>query len=540
MSDPTAPAGPSAPLDALAQASIAVAATRARTQKVARLATLLRGLSDRELCLAVHYLTGSAPQGKIGVGFALVSRAAESAPAAAPSLTLAEVDAALTAMAEARGPGSNRLREATLGRLFARATAAERDLLFGVLTGELRQGALEGLMVAALAAAEQLDESLVRRGYMMSGDLAQVARAARTGGAAAVGELALMLFRPILPMLAQTAEDVDEALAQLADPILEHKLDGARVQLHKEGDRVEVYSRAGLDVTAAVPELVVHGRALPVRRAVLDGEAIVFRPDGRPQPFQITMRRFGRSGTTGTAEDAALRTELPLAVRWFDCLLVDDEAVLDRPGHERRAALTTLAPPDTLVPHLITRDRSAAAAFLAGAFAAGHEGIMAKDLAAPYAAGNRGASWLKIKKVHTLDLVVLAVEAGSGRRRGWLSNLHLGARDPRSGGFVMLGKTFKGMTDEILAWQTRELGAREVGREGHVVHVRPELVVEIRFSDVQVSPTYPGGLALRLARVVRYRPDKTVAGAATIDDVRAIAIADGVLDPAGGGGAAPG
>jgi DNA ligase-1 len=518
----------SAPLDALAQASLAVAATRARTQKTARLAALLRSLSDRELMLAVHYLTGSAPQGKIGVGFALVTRAAESAPAATPSLTLAEVDAALTAISAAHGPGSNRAREATLGSLFVRATAPERDLLFGVLTGELRQGALEGLMVSALAAAEQLDEALVRRGYMMSGDLAAVAHAARSGGAAAVAALGLDVFRPILPMLAQTAEDVGEALAQLADPILEHKLDGARVQLHKDGELIKVYSRGGLDVTAAVPELVAHGLALPARRVVLDGEAIVFHADGRPQPFQITMRRFGRAA----AADAALRAELPLAVRWFDCLLVDDDPVLDRPGHERRAALTALAPAATIVPHLVTRDPAAAAAFLAAAFAAGHEGIMAKDLAAPYAAGNRGAAWLKIKKVHTLDLVVIAVEWGSGRRRGWLSNLHLAARDPRSGGYVMLGKTFKGMTDEILTWQTRELVARETSRDGHVVHVRPELVVEIRFSDVQVSPTYPGGLALRLARVVRYRPDKTVAEAATIDDVRAIAVADGVLDRA--------
>ncbi len=515
-------------LDALAQASVAVGATRARSQKISRLAALLRSLSDRELTLALHYLTGSAPQGKIGVGFALVTRAAESAPAAAPSLTLAEVDAALTTIAEAHGPGSGRVRESTLGNLFARATAPERDLLFGVLTGELRQGALEGLMVSALAAAEGLDEGLVRRGYMMSGDLAAVARAARTGGAAAVSALGLNVFRPILPMLAQTAEDVDEALAQLADPILEHKLDGARVQLHKDGDLIKVYSRGGLEVTAAVPEIVVHGLALPARRLVLDGEAIVFRPDGRPQPFQITMRRFGRTATT--AEHAALRAELPLAVRWFDCLLVDDDPVLDRPGHERRAALTGLAPADTVIPHLVTRDPAAAADFLAAAFAAGHEGIMAKDLAAPYAAGNRGAAWLKIKKVHTLDLVVIAVEQGSGRRRGWLSNLHLAARDPRTGGYVMLGKTFKGMTDELLAWQTRELGARELGRSGHVVHVRPELVVEIRFSDVQVSPTYPGGLALRLARVVRYRPDKSVAEAATIDEVRAIAIADGVLE----------
>jgi DNA ligase-1 len=516
----------SSPFDALAQASAAVAATRARLQKVARLAALLRGLPDHEVPLAVHYLTGTAPQGKIGVGYSLVSRALEQPPAATPTLTIADVDGALTTVAGAKGAGSGKLRESTLGTLFARATSAERDLLIGVLTGELRQGALDGIMVAAIAQAESLDEALVRRGFMMSGDLATIAGAARTGGAAAVAEYGLRLFRPILPMLASPADDLDEALAALADPILEHKLDGARVQLHKDGDLVKVYSRGGGDVTAAVPELVTLGLALPVRRAVLDGEAIAFRPDGRPHPFQITMRRFGR-----TVDNEALRAELPLAARWFDVLLVDDEDVLDRPGRERRAALLGMAPADTLVPSLETRDPAAAAAFLAAAFAAGHEGVMAKDLGAPYAAGNRGSSWLKIKKVHTLDLVVIAVEHGSGRRKGWLSNLHLAARDPRSGGYVMLGKTFKGMTDELLAWQTRELGARATERDGHVVHVRPEFVVEIAFSDVQVSQQYPGGLALRLARVVRYRPDKTVAEAATIDDVRAIAVADGVIEP---------
>ncbi len=515
----------SSPLDALAQASVAVAATRARTQKTARLAALLRGIADHEVTLAVHDLTGTAPQGKIGVGYAMVSRACELPPAASPTLTLADVDGALTAIASAHGPGSGKQRETTLGALFARATGAERDLLVGVLTGELRQGALDGVMVAAIASAEHLDEGLIRRGFMMSGDLARIAGAARSGGAPAVAAFGLALFRPVLPMLAQVADDVPSALAALADPILEHKLDGARVQLHKDGDVVRVYSRGGLDVTTAAPELISLGLALPTRRAVLDGEAIALRADGRPRVFQETMRRFGRS-----TDDPALRAEMPLVARWFDCLLVDDDDVIDRPGRDRRAALASIAPAETLVASLVTRDEAAAEAFLAAAFAAGHEGVMAKDLDASYAAGNRGSSWLKIKKVHTLDLVVIAVEPGSGRRRGWLSNLHLAARDP-AGGFVMLGKTFKGMTDELLDWQTRELGARATSRDGHVVHVRPELVVEIAFSDVQRSPQYPGGLALRLARVIRYRPDKTAAEAATVDDVRAIAGADGVLEP---------
>ena len=512
-----------ATLASLADVSAAVAATSGRNQKIARLADLLRTLTPDEAALAVHYLTGAAPQGNIGIGYALVSRALATPAAEQPSLALAEVDAALTAIAAARGPGSARAREATLGALFTRATAAERDLLAGVVTGELRQGALEGVMVAAIARASGVDEVRVRRAFMLSGDLAATARAALDGGAGALAAFDLTVFRPVLPMLAQTADDVDEALAALADPVLEHKLDGARVQLHKDGDQVRVFARGGGDVTAAVPELHAFGLALPGRRAILDGEALAIRPDGRPWPFQITMRRFGRA-----ADDPAVRAELPLTARWFDCLLLDDDVLLDRPGRDRSLALAGVAPADALVPRLVTRDPGDAARFLAEAFAAGHEGIMAKDLAAPYEAGNRGAAWLKIKKVHTLDLVVLAVEWGSGRRKGTLSNIHLGARDP-AGGFVMLGKTFKGMTDAMLAWQTTEFLARETGRDGHVVHVRPEVVVEIAFSDVQVSQQYPGGLALRLARVVRYRPDKTVAEAATLDEVRAIAIADGVL-----------
>ncbi len=512
-------------LASLAEVSVAVAATASRNQKIARLADLLRTLTPDEAALATHYLTGAAPQGKIGIGHTLVHRALATPPASDASLALPEVDAALTTIAAARGAGSARTREITLGALFARATAPERNLLAGIVTGELRQGALEGVMVAAIARAASVDDAPVRRAFMLSGDLAAVARAALGGDPGALGGFDLTVFRPVLPMLAQVTDDVDAALAALADPVFEHKLDGARVQLHKDGDQVRVFARGGGDVTAATPELHAFGQALPARRVILDGEALALRPDGRPWPFQITMRRFGR-----TADDAAVRAELPLAARWFDCLLLDDDVLLDRPGRDRAGALAGLAPADTLVPRLITRDPAAAARFLAEAFAAGHEGVMAKDLGAPYQAGNRGASWLKIKKVHTLDLVVLAVEWGSGRRKGLLSNLHLGARD-LAGGFVMLGKTFKGMTDVMLAWQTQEFLARATERSGHVVQVRPEVVVEIAFSDVQVSSQYPGGLALRLARVVRYRPDKSAAEAATLDEVRAIAIADGVLDP---------
>jgi DNA ligase-1 len=318
-------------------------------------------------------------------------------------------------------------------------------------------------------------------------------------------------------MLAQTAEGVEEAVERLGRAAFDAKLDGARVPVHKEGDEVRVFTRQLNDVTAAVPEVVAAARRLPARSAILDGEVLALRPDGTPWPFQVTMRRFGRR-----TDDAALRDELPLSPFFFDLLFADGVELLDRPAEERFAALAEAAPADLLVPRLITADPAAAAAFLARTLAAGHEGVMAKDLASTYEAGSRGAGWLKIKPAHTLDLVVLAAEWGSGRRRGWLSNLHLGARDPATGGFVMLGKTFKGMTDRTLAWQTERLQQLAVAHDRHTVHVRPELVVEIAFNDVQESPHYPGGLALRFARVKRYREDKTAAEADTIETVREI------------------
>jgi DNA ligase-1 len=316
-------------------------------------------------------------------------------------------------------------------------------------------------------------------------------------------------------MLAQPATDAESALAQLGEALLEWKLDGARVQVHKSGDEVRVFTRSLNDVTAAVPEVVAAARAAPARSLILDGEAIALRPDGTPQPFQLTMRRFGRK-----LDDEAMRGELPLSAFFFDCLLADGEPLVDRPLRERRAALERALPRANVTPSMVTADAAQAVAFYADALRHGHEGIMAKVLDAPYEAGKRGAGWLKIKRAHTLDLVVLAAEWGHGRRRGWLSNLHLGARDPSSGGFVMLGKTFKGLTDATLEWQTRELAARETRRDEWTVHVRPELVVEITFNDIQESPQYPGGLALRFARVKGYRPDKSAAQADTIDTVR--------------------
>jgi DNA ligase-1 len=351
---------------------------------------------------------------------------------------------------------------------------------------------------------------------MLRGDIAEVATITRRTGRAGLDALRLQVFRPLMPMLAQPADDLDDALAQLPDATLEYKLDGARVQVHKSGDNVRVFSRQGNEVTAAVPEVVEAVGALTATELVLDGETIALAADGRPLPFQTTMRRFGRH-----SDDAELRARLPLSLFCFDCLALDGETLIDAPTRERHRALTDAVPPELIVPRLQGADGERAAAFLQAALAAGHEGLMAKHPDAPYAAGGRGSHWLKIKQTHTLDLVVLAAEWGSGRRRGWLSNLHLGCRDG-DGGFLMLGKTFKGLTDERLAWQTEALLSRETARDGHVVHVRPELVVEVALNELQRSRQYPAGLALRFARVKRYRPDKTAAEADSIEAVRAL------------------
>jgi DNA ligase-1 len=428
-----------------------------------------------------------------------------------------EVDAVLAGIAGTSGKGAAAARAAQLQALFARATAPEQDFLLRLLVGELRQGALEGVMLDAIADAAGVPAAEVRRAAMFSGDLGATARIALAEGRAGLARFGIELQRPVQPMLAQPAEDIAEAMAQLGTAALEWKVDGARVQVHKAGEVVKVYTRNLNDVTDSVPEIVEALRALPARELILDGEAVALQADGAPQPFQVTMRRFGRK-----LDVARMRNELPLAVYFFDCLLHDGTPLIDRPARERFDALAAALPAPLVVPRLVTADVAAAEDFYADTLARGHEGVMAKALDAPYEAGSRGASWLKVKRAHTLDLVVLAAEWGHGRRSGWLSNLHLGARDP-AGGWVMLGKTFKGMTDALLEWQTRELLARETQRERHVVHVRPELVVEIAFNDLQESPQYPGGLALRFARVKGYRPDKRAEEADTIATVRSLA-----------------
>jgi DNA ligase 1 len=508
----------------LVTTSARVRETRARSRKVAALAHALAALPPHELRAGVGLLAGAPRQGKIGVGYAVVQKvSAACQPAAEPSLHVAQVDQMLDELAAESGAGSARRREQRLGTLLCAATAGEQDFLVGVLLGAVRQGALEGVMVEAIASAFQLDAALVRRALMMSGDLGRVTEAAREG-AAALAAFELQLFRPVQPMLASPADDVETAMAELGDASLEYKLDGARVQIHKEGDEVRVYSRRLNEVTPAVPEIVEAVRAIPARALVLDGETIALRPDGRPHPFQATMRRFGRR-----KDVEALRASLPLSLYLFDALRIDDDTLIDAPTDTRWRALAAAASPQILVPRIRTADPAEAEAFFDRALFEGHEGVMAKALDLPYEAGRRGKGWRKLKVAHTLDLVVLAAEWGSGRRQGWLSNLHLGARDPDAGGFVMLGKTFKGMTDELLGWQTEALKARAIGQEGHIVHVRPELVVEIAFNDVQESPQYPGGLALRFARVKRYRHDKTAAEADTIETVR------GIHRAAGGG-----
>jgi DNA ligase-1 len=502
-------------LEQLVDTSRRVAASPGRLEKVGVLAECLRQAGPREAAVAVSWLSGELRQARAGLGPAAV-RAASGVPAAAvATLDVAEVDAVFSAIAAASGKGSSGEKVRLLGSLFARAAAAEQDFLARLVYGELRQGALEGVLADAVARAAGVPAEEVRRAAMHAGDLGEVAAAALGGGVPALRAFALQLFRPLQPMLAQPAASASAALVALEAAAFDYKLDGARVQVHRAGDEVRVYSRRLNEVTVAVPELVAAVRALPARELVLDGEAIVLRADGSPESFQNTMRRFGRR-----LDVDRLRTELPLSTFFFDVLHLDGETLLEQPASERFAALDAVVPDAARVPRLVTADQDAAEAFMAQAKAAGHEGLVAKSLASAYDAGRRGGAWLKVKQADTLDLVVLAAEWGNGRRVGWLSNLHLGARDPDANAFVMLGKTFKGLTDATLEWQTRELLARELGREGHVVHVRPELVVEIAFEGLQASPRYPGGLALRFARVKRYRSDKTAAEADTIERVR--------------------
>jgi DNA ligase-1 len=504
-------------LAALVETSSRVAETTKRLEKIRALAELLRRLPPEEIEIAVAYLSGSTRQGRIGIGYAAL-RDTTGSPAQTSTLEIADVDRTLQSIAEVRGVGAEGRRRELLRSLLERATGDEQHFLIRLLAGELRQGALEGIMADAVAKASGLPLERIRRAAMMAGDIAAVARAVLERGEDALSQYGIQLFRPVQPMLAQSADDVSDALQELGEAALEFKMDGARVQVHRSGDEVAVYSRRLNDVTAAVPELVEAVRSMPAKDFVLDGEVLGFDANGRPQPFQITMRRFGRK-----LDVHRMREELPLTPFWFDLLYLNGGSLIDEPQARRFTSLAGIVPADRIMPNTVTSDPGRAAEFLYQALQHGHEGIMAKATDAGYAAGARGQSWLKVKQARTLDLVILAAEWGSGRRKGWLSNLHLGARDTKNGGFAMLGKTFKGLTDEMLAWQTEQFLKLEIARDSYTVYVEPKIVAEIAFNEIQVSPRYASGLALRFARVKRYRPDKTAAESDTFETVQKLA-----------------
>jgi ATP-dependent DNA ligase I len=527
-----------------------VAGSPGRRAKISQIADLLGSVPSAEVPVAVAFLSGELTQRQIGVGYAALMDllrpgragdpgrlgALESPPAAEPTLSLTETDSAFGAIGALTGPGSQAERRQLLAGLLRRATEAEHEFLVRLLAGDLGQGALEGIMTEAVAMAAGVPAQQVRRAHQLGGSLPQVAQAALRAAAtsdprqvaAALSSFTLRVGRPVRPMLASSAASITAALTRISPAAVEWKIDGVRIQVHRHGGEVRVFTRTLEDITARVPEIVLAAQSLDVRSAVLDGEAVALYPDGRPRPFQVTSAR------AASHSDVARQSELtPLTPFLFDLLHLNGTDLIEAPGSERYRQLSAVVPAALLIPRQVTADSGAAASFFAEAVSRGHEGVVVKSLDAPYVAGRRGSEWIKVKPRHTLDLVVLAAEWGHGRRRGLLSNLHLGARDPVTGGLVMLGKTFKGLTDEMLAWQTSRLleladppraplPDEDRGERHGVVHVRPELVAEIAFDGVQSSRRYPGGVALRFARVLRYRPDKTAAEADTIDAIRAI------------------
>jgi ATP-dependent DNA ligase I len=535
-------------LSDLVRTSEAVSLTSGRRVKIDEIAGLLRRAAPEEIPVAVAFLSGELRQRQIGVGYAALGGLlpAASGPdggAGREPLTLAGTDSVFAEIGATAGPGSQAERRRLLGILFNRATPAEQSFLTRLLAGELHQGALEGVMIEAVARAAGVDAGEVRRAHLLGGSLPVVAEAALSAASAARGVgagdddaaaaalAALRAFRlevgrPLRPMLAASAPAVAAAFERMSPAAVEWKIDGIRIQVHRQGPVVRVFTRTLDDITARLPEITRAVLASPAEALVLDGEAIALGPDGRALPFQVTASRAGTQAAPGQQGP-----DVPLTPFFFDLLHLDGRDLIDEPASVRQALMAEVLPAEFRVPRLVTGEVAEAEAFFADAVARGHEGVVVKSLDAPYAAGRRGGEWIKVKPRHTLDLVVLAAEWGHGRRRGWLSNLHLGARDP-AGGFVMLGKTFKGLTDEMLRWQTGQFldlaeppgqrpGGDLTGARG-VLRLRPEIVVEIAFDGVQASPRYPGGLALRFARVLRYRPDKQAGEADTIDAVRAI------------------
>ena len=547
----------------LVQTSEAVAATSGRTAKITEIAGLLRRAGPGEVAVVVAFLSGELRQRQIGVGYASLGDLLRLEPAGEGPLTVAQTDAVFEAVGQVGGAGAQAERRRLLAGLFGQASQTEREFLVRLLAGELHQGALEGVMTEAVARAAGVPAAEVRRAHLLAGSLPLVAEAAlnaawaaapaavpdaapATGPAAApdaapatepepdsgaalaaLGAFGLKVGRPLRPMLASSAATVADAFARMSPAVVEWKIDGIRIQVHRSGTDVAVFTRTLDDITIRVPEITEAVLALDVQAAVFDGEAVALAPDGRPRPFQVTASR------TGSHMDVARqRADTPLTPFFFDVLHLDGTDLIDEPAHVRQARLAAVMPAPLLVPRLVTEDVDAAGAFFADAVERGHEGVVVKSPDAKYAAGRRGSEWIKVKPRHTLDLVIIAAEWGHGRRRGWLSNLHLGARDPATGGLVMLGKTFKGLTDEMLTWQTKRLleladppgsgPAGDLKNAYGVQRVRPELVVEIAFDGVQGSPRYPGGVALRFARVLRHRPDKPAAEADTIESVLAL------------------
>lgn len=503
----------------MVETSATVAGTRSRRAKIDALSALLGQLDTAEVEPVVSWLSGELVQGRIGVGYRTLSDLGTNA-ADAPTLTVAMLDDLFDRLAATAGRGSTAARRELLSVMFDRATDAEQRFLVQLLGGELRQGALEGVMTDAVAAAAGLPSEPVRRAFMLSGRLPKAAAAAFRGGIDALTEFRLELGRPVRPMLASPAESLQAAVEELGEVTVEYKLDGARIQVHRDDDRVWVFTRSLRDITSSVPELVELVTGLPCRSVVLDGETLALTDSGRPRPFQETMSRFG----------ARSERELLLHPYFFDCIHLDGKDLLDSPLSERLSALGQVAAAHR-IPAVLRPEAEAAEAHLESSLGHGHEGVMVKSLTSPYIAGRRGRAWQKVKPEHTVDLVVLGAEWGYGRRRGFLSNLHLGARDPDGGPPIMVGKTFKGLTDVLLRWQTEEFPKHESHRDDHTVYLHPELVVEIELDGVQTSTRYPGGVALRFARVLRYRPDKSAAEADTIDAVRSLLLAHGLDVP---------
>jgi DNA ligase-1 len=504
----------------LVDVSQRVGDTARKKEKASLLAECLKRGRGQEIALAASYLSGQIPQGSLGIGWTTLQKVLANLDECPRPLSLLEVNRFFEEIAQWRGAGSAEKKVKALRDLFSSAREDERRFLTGLIMGEVRQGALEGLVVEAIGQASGLAVERIRQGVMFAENIGEVARVALEEGLGGLSRFQPRLFQPVAPMLANAVKGEGDALERWGRVACEFKIDGARIQVHKNGEEVRVFTRHLKEVTERVPEIVAAARKFRIDKAIFEGETVAMRPDGRPLPFQTTMRRFGR-----VQEVERMEKEIPLTSYFFDVLYLDGEPLFDEPYRKRFELLSEGIPSEYRIPQIVTADEKMAREFLEKSLGAGHEGIMAKGVDSPYVAGQRGFYWLKIKPAKTLDLVILAAEWGHGRRKGYLSNLHLGAKDPESGQFVMLGKTFKGLTDEMLRWQTERLLSLETRRDEWTVYVRPRLVVEVAYSNLQESPRYPGGLALRFARVRRYREDKSPSEADTIQRIQAMSAA---------------